>query len=119
MKRLVQFGCNRGALPLAITLLAGGVFKISAFVREAFITSHFGLTPLTDTYFSLQQLPLMLGTFMFGAFGRAFTPAYTDSVNETGRAGWLAGLLFYATLISLLLTALTLTFAGTIFNVIS
>jgi peptidoglycan biosynthesis protein MviN/MurJ (putative lipid II flippase) len=119
MKRILQFVAGKPALLLAITLLAGALFKVSAFAREAFITAHFGLTPLTDNYFSLQQLPLTLATFMFGAFSRAFTPAYMESVHEDGRAGWLPGLLFYSTLVGLLLTTLTLLFAPGIFGLIA
>jgi hypothetical protein len=56
MNRLLKFAAHRGALALILTLIAGGLFKLSAFVRESFITAHFGLTPLTDSYFSLQHI---------------------------------------------------------------
>lgn len=118
MKPIRQFVAGKPGRLLAITLVAGALFKISAYAREAFITTHFGLTPLTDNYFSLQQLPLTLATFMFGAFGRAFTPAYTESRSEDGRVGWLPGLLLYSALLGLLLTALTLLFAPAVFRLI-
>jgi peptidoglycan biosynthesis protein MviN/MurJ (putative lipid II flippase) len=119
MNRLLKFAAHRGALALILTLIAGGLFKLSAFVRESFITAHFGLTPLTDSYFSLQQLPLALATFMFGAFSRAFSPAYSESIHRDGRASWLAGVIFYFTLLGFLVTLATLMSAPAIFHVIA
>ncbi len=116
MKRLLHLVQRKSAVLIAITLLAGALFKLSAFAREAFITAHFGLTLVTDTYFSLQQLPLTLATFMFGAFSRAFTPAYAESLHEDRRALWLPGLLLYSSGLSLLLTAATLLLAPAIFG---
>jgi len=91
---------------LALTISA--LFKLTAFGREAYIASRFGVSSDTDLYFALQQLPMSLVTFVLGAFGLAFTPAYT-SVRRTkeGRV-WTSGILFLCLSLGLLLTALTL-----------
>src|SRR5206468_5805519 len=80
----------------------------SAFVREAFIAAYFGLSAVTDAYFSLQQFPLALSTFMFGAFALAFTPAYAEARRRPGAVAWMPGLLFYGCVIGALLTLVTL-----------
>jgi hypothetical protein len=94
------------ALLAALTLATGGLFKIAAFAREAFIASRFGLSSVTDAYFAFQQFPLMLVTFMFGAFALAFTPAYAAEKREAGQVAWLPGLLIYGCGLGLLLTLL-------------
>src|ERR1700748_1849381 len=99
---------SRSLLLVLLTLGAGATFKISAFAREAFIASRFGLPALTDAYFALQQLPLTLATFMFGAFALAFTPAYAHEQRRNGSVRWLPGLLLYGTLLGTVLTGLTL-----------
>lgn len=96
---------------IGLTLLLGAVFKLSAFAREAFITSRFGLSSVTDAYFALQQLPLTAASYMFGPFSRAFTPAYSESWKKEGRVEWLGGLMFYGFLIALALTLLSFAFA--------
>ena len=92
---------------IAVTLALGAGFKVSAFARETFIASRFGLSSATDAYFSLQQLPLALASFMFGPFCRAFTPAFADARIKHGKVAWLPGLLLYGTLFGFLLTALS------------
>src|SRR3954467_9772856 len=108
MKKFVEKFGSRSLFLIASTLAAGAVFKISAFAREAFIASRFGLSSLTDAYFSLQQLPITLATFMFGAFALAFTPAYAHEYRRNGSVRWLPGLFLYGLLFGLGLTALTL-----------
>src|SRR5436305_5406415 len=98
---------SRSLLLVLCTLAAGAIFKVSAFAREAFIASRFGLSSVTDAYFALQQLPLTLATFMFGAFALAFTPAYAHEHRRNGSVRWLPGLLFYGTLFGIVLTGLT------------
>ncbi len=100
-----------GALLAVLTLGMAGLFKIAAFAREAFIASRFGLSSFTDAYFASQQFPLILVTFMFGAFSLAFTPAYATEKRETGRVAWLPGLLFYGGVLGGLLTLLMLRLA--------
>lgn len=99
---------SRSLLLIFFTLAAGAIFKISAFAREAFIASRFGLSSLTDAYFALQQLPVTLATFMFGAFALAFTPAYAQAFRRSGTVQWLPGLLLYGGILGLALTGLTL-----------
>src|SRR5436305_6760024 len=101
---------SRSLLLVLCTLAAGAIFKVSAFAREAFIASRFGLSAVTDAYFALQQLPLTLATFMFGSFALAFTPAYAEARRQNETVRWLPGLLAYASLLGICLTALT--FAG-------
>lgn len=108
MRTLLQRLRSRSALLVVFTLGAGAIFKVSAFAREAFIASRFGLSSLTDAYFALQQLPLTLATFMFGAFALAFTPAYAHEHQKNGRVHWLPSLLLYGSLIGVALTGLTL-----------
>jgi putative peptidoglycan lipid II flippase len=95
---------SNAAILIGLTLLAGGLFKISSFVREAFIAARFGLSAVTDAYFGLQQFPLTLATFMFGAFALAFTPAYAEAKRRPGAIAWMPGLLFYGSVIGTLLT---------------
>ena len=97
-----------GALLAALTLGMGGLFKMAAFAREAFIASRFGLSSFTDAYFASQQFPLILVTFMFGAFSLAFAPSYAAEKRQTGRVAWLPGLLVYGGVLGALLTALTI-----------
>src|SRR4051812_1935160 len=108
MNRLITKLRSRSALLVAFTLGAGAIFKVSAFAREAFIASRFGLSSLTDAYFALQQLPVTLATFMFGAFALAFTPAYAHEYRRNGSVRWLPGLLLYGALFGLVVTGLTL-----------
>jgi peptidoglycan biosynthesis protein MviN/MurJ (putative lipid II flippase) len=93
-----------GGLLALLTLATGGLFKLAAFAREAFIASHFGLSNFTDAYFAFQQFPLMLVTFMFGAFALAFAPAYAAEKRSGGPVTWLPGLLLYGSALGLLLT---------------
>jgi hypothetical protein len=46
LKRLLLRFTGGGGLLGLLALAAGGLFKIAAFVREAFIASHFGLSGL-------------------------------------------------------------------------
>ncbi len=91
-----------------LTLGTAGLFKLAAFAREAFIASRFGLSSFTDAYFAFQQFPLMLATFMFGAFGLAFIPAYADEKRKTDQVAWLPGLTVYGGTLGVLLTLATM-----------
>jgi len=104
---------------ILMTLLIGGVFKLSAFVREAFITSRFGFSSTTDAYFALQQLPLTVSAFMMGPFSRAFTPVYGASYQSNGRVNWFSGLIVYVSVVGLALTALTIGFAPLILHAVT
>ena len=91
-----------GALAISAT------FKLAAFGREAYIASRFGVSSETDLYFALQQLPMSMVTFVLGAFGLAFTPAYTSVRRSKEGQVWTSGILFLCISFGLLLTALTL-----------
>jgi putative peptidoglycan lipid II flippase len=105
LTKLSRYGSGSAAL-LVISLATGGIFKLSAFAREAFIAAKFGLSAVTDAYFGLQQFPLALASFMFGAFSLAFTPAYENERRRSGGVAWLLGLLFYSSVVGALLTLL-------------
>lgn len=110
LKQRVSGVIGGGGLLALLTLATSGLFKIAAFAREAFITSHFGLSNFTDAYFAFQQFPLIVMTFMFGAFSLAFTPAYAKQKRAEGAVPWLGGLLLYGTAAGLALTLLTILF---------
>ncbi|MBV9266642.1 MAG: hypothetical protein JO061_10785, partial [Acidobacteriaceae bacterium] len=105
LKKLYRYGSGPAAL-LIISVATGGIFKLSAFAREAFIAAKFGLSAVTDAYFGLQQFPLALASFMFGAFSLAFTPAYENERRRSGNVEWLPGVLFYGCVLGAVLTIL-------------
>lgn len=91
---------------IGLALATSGLFKVAAFAREAFIAAKFGLSAITDVYFALQQLPLIIATFMFGAFTLAFAPAFASSRRNGPIVAWLPGLTILGVLIGLALTGL-------------
>ncbi len=93
---------------LLFTLSIGAIFKVAAFWREAYIASRFGVSADTDVYFGLQQIPMALVTFMFGAFGLAFTPAYTHARRTQEGPCWAAGALILAVVLGFAGSAATL-----------
>lgn len=111
LRRILRYR-STPALLVFLTLASGGLFKASAFAREAFIAAKFGLSAVTDAYFGLQQFPLTLGTFMFGAFCLAFTPAYADARQRSKAVGWLPGLLLYGLLTATALAVLMVACSG-------
>ena len=111
LKRPLSRLGREGGLLAVLTLGTAGLFKVAAFAREAFIASRFGLSSFTDAYFAFQQFPLIIATFMFGAFGLAFIPAYADEKRKTGRVTWLPGLTVYGGTLGVLLTLLTISLA--------
>jgi len=92
---------------IAIAFLLSGLFRLTAFVRETYVAARFGLSTATDAYYGLQQLPLSVATFMFGAFALAFAPAYGQDNRRPEGAEWLPGLLLHGTAAGLVLTAIT------------
>jgi putative peptidoglycan lipid II flippase len=97
----------RGLAAIAITLAVSGIFKGAAFARESFIAARFGLSAVTDAYFALQQFPITLATYVYGALALAFVPAYVRGVRE-GSTSWLPGLVLWALGCGATLTALML-----------
>jgi peptidoglycan biosynthesis protein MviN/MurJ (putative lipid II flippase) len=103
---------------IGLALATSSLFKVAAFAREAFIAAKFGLSAVTDVYFALQQLPLILATFMFGAFMLAFAPAFADSRRSGSTVAWLPGLTIIGVLTGLSLTGLTLAAAPLLLQVV-
>jgi len=97
---------NRSSAWMLILLALGtsALFKVAAFAREAFIASKFGLSSVTDAYFGLQQLPLIVATYMFGAFSLAYAPAFAESRRKSEDVDWLPGLTVYGLCLGLLFT---------------
>src|SRR3954451_24623331 len=95
-------------LLLGFTLAIGGVFKAAAFWRETYIAASFGVSAQTDVYFGLQQIPLAILTFTLGAFGLAFTPAYSRARQTDERSIWTGGILTLALLLGLAGSAITM-----------
>lgn len=93
---------------LVYIFVLSGLFRLSAFVRETYIAARFGLSTATDAYYGMQQLPLSVSTFMFGAFALAFAPAYGLGRRHSESPEWLPGLLFHGTVAGLALTAVTM-----------
>ncbi len=93
---------------ILLTLSIGAIFKAAAFWRETYIASRFGVSADTDVYFGLQQIPMALVTFILGAFGLAFTPAYTRARQTEEGPTWTAGVLTFAALLGLIGSAVTI-----------
>ena len=115
MKRLLSFQTWRrksnGARSLsllALTLGIGGIFKAAAFWRETYIAASFGVSAETDVYFGLQQIPLAILTFTLGAFGLAFTPAYSRARKTEEGPIWTGGILMLALVLGLTGSAITM-----------
>src|SRR3974377_825013 len=70
--------------------LLSGLCRVSAFVRDTYVAARFGRSTATDAYYGLQQLPLTVSTFMFGAFALAFAPAYVQGKRGAAAPDWVA-----------------------------
>src|SRR4051812_47178772 len=106
--REARTGRVRSLALILLTLSIGAIFKVAAFWRETYIASRFGVSADTDIYFGLQQIPLALVTFMLGAFGLAFTPAYAQARRTPEGPCWATGTLILATMLGLAGSAATL-----------
>jgi putative peptidoglycan lipid II flippase len=60
---------------LAIT----GVSKLAGFAREVLISQAYGVSPTTDVFFGLQQLLVLLSSYLLGAFALAFIPHFAKA----------------------------------------
>ena len=105
--------------PAASMVAMAAAFKLASFFRETTIAAHFGLSSRTDAYFSLQQLPLTLAAFMFGAFAIAISPAYAAVQLTPNRYEWVNAMLAYGTTAGTALTALTVIFSKPILATIA
>ena len=106
LRNLITGERSRALFLITLAVAVSGLFKVAAFAREAFIAARFGLTSVTDAYFAIQQFPLALATYVYGAFSLAFVPAYIRSRDENGAVGWLPGLVAWGVLGGTLLTLL-------------
>jgi putative peptidoglycan lipid II flippase len=59
--------------------------KALGFVREVFISSHFGVSAITDVFFGVQQVPVVLTAYVMGAVPLVYIPFYVHA-KENGRA---------------------------------
>ena len=84
---------SRSALVIAASVGVGILFKLAAFVREAYIAAKFGVSGQMDAYFAFQQLPFTLMSFMGGAFCVAFVPAFAKAKQQREEGKWLAAIL--------------------------
>jgi len=76
---------RRNAGLLGVVFFLGVGTKTVGFAREVYISSRFGVSPITDSFFAVQQIPTMLSNYIFGAFTLAFVPQYA-SLKANGRA---------------------------------
>ncbi len=74
-KQLLQ-GTRHYSGVLSIVLLISLGSKVLGLVREVYISSRFGVSEITDSFFGVQQLPVMMMSYMTGAFTLAFVPHY-------------------------------------------
>ena len=103
LQRLFTRERTRGLVAVALAIGVSGVFKGAAFARESFIAARFGLSPVTDAYFALQQFPITLASYVYGAFALAFVPAYAKA-QKSGGPRWLSGFVVWALLGGFMLT---------------
>src|SRR5206468_2883175 len=73
-----------------------------------YIAASFGISSETDVYFGLQQIPLAILTFTLGAFGLAFTPAYSRARKTEEGPTWSGGILTLALVLGLAASAATM-----------
>ena len=83
-RRLQETFSARHSGMLSAVLVVSLGSKVLGFVREVYISSHFGVSPITDSFFGVQQLPVMTMNYMAGAFTLAFVPHYV-AVKAQGR----------------------------------
>ena len=82
-RQLLRGAYRYWGLLSAVLLISFGS-KVLGLIREVYISSHFGVSAVTDGFFGVQQLPVMMMSYMMGAFTLAFIPHYV-AVREQGR----------------------------------
>lgn len=80
--------------------------KVVGFVREVYISSLYGVSNVTDAFFAVQQIPLFVSNYMFGAFNLVFIPGYASAKQEKMSWSFLKTLLKILISVGLALTAL-------------
>lgn len=87
--RQLQSGIRRHSHVLSVLLFISIGSKILGLVREVYISSHFGVSQVTDAFFGVQQFPSMLQNYMIGAFTLAFVPHFAALKLEDDCYGFL------------------------------
>ena len=100
---------SRAALVIAASVGVGILFKLAAFVREAYIAAKFGLSGQMDAYFTFQQLPFTLMSFMGGAFCVAFVPAFAKAKQHYEGGRWLTAILNFTLAAAVIATVVCIT----------
>ena len=89
-----------------LLITAGG--RVLGFFREVLISSQYGTTPPADAFFTIQQLPTIVSTFVFGPFMIAYVPYYAamrtsgierKAVEDSSRAALRFGVAITAVMI--------------------
>lgn len=62
-----------------LTIFINLVGKLLGFIREVYISSYYGISTITDIFFAIQQFPVFVYSFMFGAFNLVFIPYYVKA----------------------------------------
>lgn len=99
-------GLRRYSGMLSAVLLISLGSKILGLIREVYISSHFGVSSLTDAFFGVQQLPVIMMSYMAGAFTLAFVPHYVAVKEQGQHIRFLRNLLVAVMLFSVALTLL-------------
>ena len=77
-------GARRHSRLISVVLVISLGSKLLGLAREVYISSCFGVSSITDAFFGVQQLPVMMMSYMAGAFTLAFIPHYV-ALKEHGR----------------------------------
>ena len=95
----------RSVVPVLAT---NGGSKIIGFAREVYISSLYGVSAVTDAFFAVQQIPLFIQNYMFGAFNLVFIPQYAFARQGGFSRSFLRALLKILVSVGLALTVLML-----------
>ncbi len=93
-----------------LVLAINGGSKVVGFAREVYISSLYGVSRVTDAFFAVQQIPLFVQNYMFGAFNLVFIPDYAHAKQERFARAFLKALLRVLVSVGFVLTVLM--FAG-------
>lgn len=85
-------------------LLINLLSKLVGFVREVVISSVFGVSRLTDSFFALQQFPLFVSNYLTGALNLAFVPHYAKLRAQGQHVRWLTNIAAFFLLVGIAAT---------------
>jgi putative peptidoglycan lipid II flippase len=100
---------REGPFPFRTVLLVlaiNGGSKVGGFVREVYISSLYGVSKVTDSFFAVQQIPILVQSYMFGAFNLVFIPKYASAKQENFSRAFLRTLLKILVSVGMVLTGL-------------